>query len=509
MIKKLIPMVAMLALIALLLSGLPPQSAEANPDWWDTDWQYRMKLTFDNSASGENLTNFPVLVHLTSTHTGFWTNINSSITTDDTKDLRFVDDDDTTELYFEAEKIDYASQDALIWVKVPQIDAGSTDDFIYLYYGSSQGESSYHSPSNVWDSNFMMVQHLQEGSGSTAGDSTANSNDGIIYGAMGKAESGTNNTLTDSDQSWATDEWAGETIEIARGTGSGQTRTVASNTATVITVSSDWATNPDATSEYRVTSDHEWTTSGKFDNAIDFDEVDDLIRVPDSASLDGTNDAGTFELWIWWDNAVDGYHQIVMSSSNRFTPGFQNGYEWASQGDGDHFFYPWGGDGNNYNLGLNPFTNQTWQYLVVTLLKDNGGGEGEVKIYVDTVSMSFTIENVPTLWTTLASPDDWLWGGNPDRYLPPDVRTRYFDGMFDEIRVSDTVRSEDWLEAQYLSMTDAFITFGSEEEVPRPPGVGGEVYPVNKVSVLAPWLGLILILAIGAGIFALTRRRAH
>ena len=42
-----------------------------------------------------------------------------------------------------------------------------------------------------------------------------------------------------------------------------------------------------------------------------------------------------------------------------------------------------------------------------------------------------------------------------------------------------------------------------------PPAVGGEVYPINKLNVLAPWLGLTLILAIGGGIFALSRRRAH
>ncbi len=287
----------------------------------------------------------------------------------------------------------------------------------------------------------------------TVEDSTANGNDGTIYGALGTTESGTNNTLTDSDKSWTTDEWAGETIEITGGTGSGQTRIVASNTANVTTVSSNWVTNPDATSKYRITSDHEWTTSGQLGNAIDFDEVDDLIRVPDSASLDGTNDEGTFELLIWFDDAADGDHQFVMSSSNRFTPGASNGYEWASQGNGNHFFYPWGGNNNNYNLGPNPFTNQVWHHLVVTL-KDTG--VREVKIYVDTVSMSFTIEQVPTYWTQLASPDNWLWGGNPDR------STRYFDGMMDEVRISDTVRSDDWIKAQYLSMTDAFITYEGE-----------------------------------------------
>jgi len=43
---------------------------------------------------------------------------------------------------------------------------------------------------------------------------------------------------------------------------------------------------------------------------------------------------------------------------------------------------------------------------------------------------------------------------------------------------------------------------------PPPPPVGGEVYPVNKVSLLAPWLGLALLLAAGGGILVMRRRRA-
>ncbi|GAI41220.1 unnamed protein product, partial [marine sediment metagenome] len=45
--------------------------------------------------------------------------------------------------------------------------------------------------------------------------------------------------------------------------------------------------------------------------------------------------------------------------------------------------------------------------------------------------------------------------------------------------------------------------------IPPPLAVGGEVYPINKAGILAPWLGLILILAIGGGILGLRRRRAH
>lgn len=36
------------------------------------------------------------------------------------------------------------------------------------------------------------------------------------------------------------------------------------------------------------------------------------------------------------------------------------------------------------------------------------------------------------------------------------------DGLIDEARVSTTVHSADWIRAQYLSMTDSFVTFGAE-----------------------------------------------
>ena len=91
------------------------------------------------------------------------------------------------------------------------------------------------------------------------------------------------------------------------------------------------------------------------------------------------------------------------------------------------------------------------------------------------------------------------------------MSTRYFNGIVDEVRISNPARSADWIAAQYDSMMDDFITFGGEEEVPPPPtgGVGGEVYPINRAGILAPWLGLILILAVGGGIFALRRRRTQ
>ena len=51
---------------------------------------------------------------------------------------------------------------------------------------------------------------------------------------------------------------------------------------------------------------------------------------------------------------------------------------------------------------------------------------------------------------------------------------------------------------------------GTGTEV-APPAVGAEVYPPDKLGILAPWLGLALILAlaIGWGILSLRRCQAH
>ena len=68
--------------------------------------------------------------------------------------------------------------------------------------------------------------------------------------ATGTATAGGANTLTNSAKNWATNQWANSQVRISAGTGAGQIRTVASNTSTVLTVSANWTTQPDATSQY-------------------------------------------------------------------------------------------------------------------------------------------------------------------------------------------------------------------------------------------------------------------
>lgn len=80
--------------------------------------------------------------------------------------------------------------------------------------------------------------------GSATGTATA--------GSAGANQGLTAGTLTDSGATWTSADSAmlGQFIVITGGTGSGQTRTIAKNTGTVITIAGTWATAPDNTSVY-------------------------------------------------------------------------------------------------------------------------------------------------------------------------------------------------------------------------------------------------------------------
>lgn len=68
----------------------------------------------------------------------------------------------------------------------------------------------------------------------------------------GTATAGGASTLTNGAKSWAVDQWKNYQVRITSGTGAGQTRTIASNTGTVLTTSAVWTINPDATSVYAI-----------------------------------------------------------------------------------------------------------------------------------------------------------------------------------------------------------------------------------------------------------------
>jgi len=156
--------------------------------WYDNNWSYRYKLSFNNSTHLENLTNFPVLVKLTAS------NFNFAHAKSDGSDIRFTDSDGTTLLQYEISTWDNIGQEATIWVKVPQVDASSNTDFIFLYNGNPAATDAQDANA-TWDGSFVLVQHLDPAgaNGDPAYvDSTAGGLTGTANNFAGTPDSTTN-----------------------------------------------------------------------------------------------------------------------------------------------------------------------------------------------------------------------------------------------------------------------------------------------------------------------------
>ncbi len=83
----------------------------------------------------------------------------------------------------------------------------------------------------------------------TAGTGFAVLNPPAVKEAVNSA---TGNSLTDTDAGWTPNQYTGWNVIIVSGTGVGQVRNILSNTASQLSVSPNWTTNPNGTSRYAI-----------------------------------------------------------------------------------------------------------------------------------------------------------------------------------------------------------------------------------------------------------------
>jgi hypothetical protein len=84
---------------------------------------------------------------------------------------------------------------------------------------------------------------------------TATSRYFIIGFDAGIATAGASTTITDTTKNWEVNRWRNYAVRILAGTGAGQLRPIASNTATALTIVGTWATTPDNTSVFAIQGD--------------------------------------------------------------------------------------------------------------------------------------------------------------------------------------------------------------------------------------------------------------
>jgi len=413
--SRTLSILVIISLATSVVAGLvQAEPALAAPGWWNTDWHYRLQLTFNNSGQSEDLVDFPVLVKLTNSNSSY------SHCRNDGGDIRFVDADDATQLEYHFEKWNYNGE-SWIWVKVPRIDGGSSADYIWLYYGNSTA-TDMQDEEDTYDNNFVAVWHLADtiGAPPTQHDSASN-NDGTPTNTEG--------------------------------------------------------------GDFGVT--------GQVNGAEEFDGTDDHVLIANEANFDFRRiDSFTLEAWVrttsdrilniitkMADSPPHTGYQLIKHERNVGDPGGGNKLYFFLIND-----YP---DVMIRAYGSTDITDGEWHYVAVTY--DGSSNASGVQIYVDA-----TAETMTPTHNTLSSDD--ILNNLQLQISGREGSNSAFNGTIDEVRISDVARSADWIEAQYLSMTDGFITYGSEQV----PSRGVPAFPSLYLGMAA---------AVGAGILAYAVRR--
>jgi len=356
---------------------LDPLPLGASDLWWDTNWDYRKEITIDNTKVDGNQNNFPVLISLSSDGDL------ASRALDNGSDIVFTDIY-KTQLNHEIELFNGINGDLIAWLNVPSLST-TTDTTLYMYYGNSAA-SNQENVEGVWDSNFVMVHHLNETSG-MHNDSTLNHNNASVVSV--------------NTQGFAT---------------------------------------------------------GQIDGADDFDGDDDYITIPDSDSLDVT-DAITISAWIYpesWGGGGTGriidktlstaYGLFVTSASSSLS------FYWTT---------------NQKNSVASSISLNEWQHITVTYDRSN------VRFYVNGIP-----KGSHAITSPIAANSDALYIGNRGSDM-----VRDYDGLMDELRISNIARSAGWANTSFNNQNDTstFYTVGSEENPLQEPILKNE-NPSNETT---------------------------
>jgi hypothetical protein len=347
------------------------------------DWQYRKKITINPDLVEEDLENFPILIKTVDSDL-------ASKAQDDGDDILFTDGSVyANKLSHEIEFFDGSSGELICWVKVESVSSVE-DTIIYMYYGNP-GCISQENPNSVWDNGFVMVQHLDETSG-THYDST-------VYGNDGTCVNGT-------DQN----------------------------------------------------------AEGFIDGADGFDGTDDWIYCGNDDSLDITDEM-TLEAWV--NRSGDGLGRFLGIITRRGSGYNRYQIRYAPDDDVAQFFL---GDSSSYTIlnSDNDLSLDEWAHLAATWDGTN------MKMFVNGIEQT----NISSF---TSSPNTHSADLEIGRY----TEQNYFQGLIDEVRISNINRGSSWIITEFNNQNDPnnFVDIGPEED--------GENLPPSAPEIDGPTQGRV------------------
>lgn len=371
---------------------------------WPNGYAYRRTITIDHTkVPNTDLTSFPVLI--SSTFADLATTSNGGqVTSSNGYDIVFSSDSGgATQLAFERESYSVTTGAVIFWVNVP-ILSHTADTIIYLFYANPLVMTDQSNSAAVWDSNYVGVWHVPNGSTLSAADSSSNENNGTINGQSG------NNMAV-----------AGEIDGAATFDGSTQTITHSDNSSLRLAGSrtlSAWVklnSLPSSGNEYAIVSkESESNGSGITNYLLSYTNFNGVSGWSDSLN-DGTNQS--FATYTTTPSTGVWYHVAgVWNASSGIESVYVNGAQQAANIPG--------------------------------LIPDANAG------------------------STFAIGADASWGGGLGGYA---------DASIDEVRVSNTARSSDWIATDYNNQSNpsAFYSIGSAN---TNSGGGGSAPTISSLS---------------------------
>lgn len=341
-------------------------------DWWNSSWDYRKEINVTNTGS-TTLNNFPIYLNIT---------YNETMQTD-YDDLRFVNGSCASSggvsLDYEIEN--YTTAKADIWLRIPIFLAGVNS--ICMYYNNS-GIASGQNKTGVWDSNYLVVQHMQNFNTTYMLDSTSSSRNGTKSAANGPAQV---SSLIGNGQYFSDDNVASPALTSG-------TKNITNKYTLEAWIKPEYITN-------------------------------------------GTGDPGKFG-------------QTIIGIATTGAP-----YDWLTQHGKDIWFNSFSSNSEGWIKSPNAILTTTEFYHVAA----SSTKSAEESIYVNGVKIkngTAEAQNMGNLFT--------LGDLRPTRAI-------YFNGTMDEVRVSNTIRSGDWINQTYqlIANHNSFVIYGSaESETPAP-----------------------------------------
>jgi len=139
------------------------------PAWWNTSFSKSKTYVINPNMIDETLSNFPVLVKIDST---------TGALCDDGNSIRFISPDNQTEYPYEIDTWNNSGT-SFVWVKIPTV-SNTTNTRFLMYYNNSNAVDG-ETPTEVWDDNYVYVNHFGYDYNDSTGNAPTTTNTGVTF----------------------------------------------------------------------------------------------------------------------------------------------------------------------------------------------------------------------------------------------------------------------------------------------------------------------------------------